>query len=302
MTVRCKETPFGGWRSGVVLTDGRIELRVTTEVGPRVLHFGLKDGPNLFHVVEQHLGRTGGRGFRLYGGHRLWHAPERDGRTNMRDNTPVPWSWKGGVLSLRPVVEAATGMRKELDLCVAADGSVEVRHTLINEGPWPVEVAPWALSIMAAGGTALIPQEPYHSHKTHKLPARLVALWPYTDMADPRWTWGRRFVRIQQSADARDALKVGFGNTCGWAAYALAGTLFLKRFPYLPGARYPDFGCNTEVFTDRNILEIESIGPLAVLDTGARAEHVERWSLHRLAPDADDDALARQLAPLLKDV
>jgi hypothetical protein len=45
-------------------------------------------------------------------------------------------------------------------------------------------------------------------------------------------------------------------------AYWLGETLFVKRYAYDPTAEYPDMGCNTEVFTNADMLELETLSPL----------------------------------------
>ena len=61
-----------------------------------------------------------------------------------------------------------------------------------------VEVAPWALSAMAAGGRALIPQEPFVEHGVSFTPARPVVLWRFSRMNDPRFTGGDRLIQFRQ--------------------------------------------------------------------------------------------------------
>ena len=73
-------------------------------------------------------------------------------------------------------------------------------------------------------------------------------------------------------------------------AYLNAGTLFVKRFEYQPGKDYPDRGCNFETFTNEEILEAESLGPLARLEPGQAVEHVERWELFTNVQDFRDEA------------
>ena len=75
--------------------------------------------------------------------------------------------------------------------------------------------------------------------------------------------------------------KIGVMNKAGWAAYARQGTVFVKRYPFKDGAAYPDYGCNTEVYTASTFIEVETLGPLTTLAPGATAEHTERWSLHK---------------------
>jgi hypothetical protein len=91
--------------------------------------------------------------------------------------------------------------------------------------------------------------------------------------------------------------KVGFVVTDGWAAYARDGHLFVKKFSYFEGERYPDFGCSVEVFTDADMLELETLGPLARLQPGDTVEHIEHWFLFRdvPAPIGESDVECRVL-------
>ena len=78
----------------------------------------------------------------------------------------------------------------------------------------------------------------------------------------------------------------GLYNPAGWGAYFLNGTLFIKRAPVMPGAVYPDFGCNFEVFTNPDFLELESLGPKVQLAPGERIRHTESWTLFEMSPEA----------------
>ena len=60
--------------------------------------------------------------------------------------------------------------------------------------------APWALSVMDTGGTAIIPLPPRGSHEDNLLPANSMTFWAYTDMADPRWTWGEKYLLLRQDS------------------------------------------------------------------------------------------------------
>jgi hypothetical protein len=297
---RFETVPYGGWPNGARLTNGRIELVATTDVGPRVIRLGFVGGPNLFKEFPEHLGRTGGDEWRSYGGHRLWHAPESVPRTYWPDNVPVESVWRDGVLTLSQPTEGSTGLRKAIALRMAPNrDQVTVTHTITNEGLWPVELSVWCLSVMAPGGTGIFPQEVYKPHAEALLPARPLVLWHYTDMADPRWTWGTRYVRLRQDPSLESFQKVGMMNTLGWAAYQLESALFLKRFRHRPGARYPDMGCNTETFTNADMLEVETLGPLVTLAPGESATHVEDWFLFEASVGTTEADLDERLLPLV---
>jgi len=287
------------------LSNGTIELVFTTDVGPRVVRYGFVGGENVLGEcpeasVETELGE-----WKPWGGHRLWAAPEASPRSYAPDNGVLEFEQEGARgVRLRPPVEAATGIQKELSITLDEAGSgVRLLHRLTNRGLWDIEVAPWALTIMRGGGEAIIPQEPYGAHPEHLLPARRVVLWRYTDLSDSRFTLGRRYVRLRSDVGADSPQKIGVENKQGWAAYRLGPQLFVKRFAYVGGAAYPDDGCNNEVFTAGSFIEVESLAPLTRLQPGASVEHEERWHLFDgFDAGADEESLDAAIKPLLADI
>jgi hypothetical protein len=101
-------------------------------------------------------------------------------------------------------------------------------------------------------------------------------LWPFTDLTDPRLYLGAGFITLRQDA-ARGPFKIGLTHGLPWVAYWLNGVLFVKRWTYDFGAAYPDEGSNCELFTNQNMLEVESLGPLELLEPGQSCELVEEW-------------------------
>jgi hypothetical protein len=237
------------------------------------------------------LGKTGGDEWRIYGGHRLWHAPEVRPRTYFPDNGPVEVQQRAGFVRIVQPTEPTTGIQKEIDIYLSSDDArVRLIHRLRNTNLWAVELAPWALSVMAQGGTAVAPLPPRGSHEENLSPANTLTMWAYTDMTDSRWTWGRKYVLLRQNSKIESPQKVGIMVPDGWAAYARDGHLFVKRFLYVPGAQYPDWGCSVEVFTNADFLEVETLAPLVQLAPGASVEHVEDWHLFRDVRKPENDA------------
>lgn len=282
---------FGGWNRCARLADEHLELIVTLEVGPRILSFSRPGGPNVLAVYERHAGLTGGEEFRSYGGHRLWVAPEIPGWTTEPDNRPVETREEDGYVWFATPPGPA-GLRKEIGLRLG-ERSVELMHRVSNVASRTQRLAPWALTVMAPGGQCLFPLPEYRPHEEALLPAGPLVLWHYTDLSDPRWTWGRRLVRLRQTGDLRPQ-KIGAAVPAGWAAYASPAGLFVKRFGFEPDETYPDFGCNFETFTREDMLELESLGPLVDLAPGDSVSHAERWFLSPPIdiPEDDDEALA----------
>lgn len=284
------------------LSNETVEVVVATDVGPRVLSYGFRGGENVFGEVPEALVSTAFGDFKPRGGHRLWTAPEVNPRSYAPDNSAVEFEFVGeSKVRLIGPVEPHTGVQKVISVTLDAEGSgVTVRHRLLNHGSWAIDVSLWALTIMRGGGEALLPQEPFRSWGNYLAPARPLVLWHYTDLTDARLTLGRKFVRVRTDDAAEDPQKIGLMNKQGWAAYLLGATLFVKRFPCEEGAGYPDYGCNTEVFTAGSFIEIESLSPLRRLEPGATASHEERWHLFRdFDAGATDDSLEAALASVL---
>nr|MBC7243808.1 hypothetical protein [Chloroflexota bacterium] len=282
---------YKGWPNSYRLSNGLVDLVVTTDVGPRIIRFGFIGEENEFKEYESMLGKVGGDEWRIYGGHRLWHAPEAMPRTYFPDNGSVQLETYPDFVRLIQPVEMATGIQKEMDIRFSREGPhVQVTHRLCNTNCWAVELAPWALSVMAPGGTGIIPLPPRGAHAEFLTPLSTIALWAYTDMADPRYTWSSKYILLRQDPRAKTHQKIGAMVPDGWIAYARNGHLFLVRFDYVPGVPYPDLGCSAEIFTDAEMLEIETLGPLVRLQPGAAVEHTEYWFLFRDVPVPQDDA------------
>ncbi len=290
--MQIEKIPYGGWPNCYRLTNGNIEAIVTTDIGPRIIRFGFVDGDNIFKEYPEMFGQQGGDTWNIYGGHRLWLAPEVTRRTYYPDNAPVSLQQHDGFVRLVSPVEDTTGIQKEFDLKISeTDAQVEVVHRLRNHNLWAVELSPWALSVMDSGGVAIVPLPPNVAHNEDVLPATSITLWGYSNLADARLSWGQRYVLVRQDPAATTPQKIGFSVTRGWLAYAHPAGLFVKRFPHNPNATYPDFGASVEVFTNPAMLELETLGPLVSLAPDAIVEHTEHWQLFPpvTLPQTEDD-------------
>jgi hypothetical protein len=138
--------------------------------------------------------------------------------------------------------------------------------------------------------------------KDHYQSVGILAMWSFTDMADPRWIFGTEYLQLKQLTEPTGRFKEQMGgiyNQAGWGAYYRDGNVFVKRAPVIAGAQYPDFGCNFEVFTNPDFLELETLGPLQELQPLETATHSEQWWLHANVPGGMDDEWIRStIVPL----
>jgi hypothetical protein len=291
MPLHITKENYRGWENSYRLSNDLIDLVVTTDVGPRIIRFGFVGGDNEFKEYPSQRGLVGGDEWRIYGGHRLWHAPEVPPRNIFPDNSPVVLEEHGPYVRVIQSVETTTGIQKEVDIALAPESAtVRVTHRLRNLNLWSVELAPWAVSVMDAGGTAILPLPPRMSHDENLLPTNTLTMWAYTDLADPRWRIGKSFVLLRQDPTRDSPQKVGLMAPAGWIAYARKGHLFVSHVAYMPGATYPDLGSSLETYTDGEMLEVETLGPLVKLEPQATVEHVEDWYLLKDVPTPDNDA------------
>lgn len=287
---------YRGWNNAYRLSNDDVELVVTADVGPRILFYGFRNAENLLHEVKEDAGKTGGSEFRLYGGHRLWVSPEVE-RTYYPDNAPVTISQHGDATCFTAQQESeppGTNLQKEVEIELAKTGSqVRITHRISNEDARPTVLAPWSPTMMGAGGRAILPLSPRIAmDKDHYLPVGAFGIWSFTDFADSRWVFGTSYLQLRQLVKPQGRFKEQMGgifNAVGWGAYFRDGYLFVKRAAVIPGARYPDFGCNFEVFTNQDFIELETLGPLIELQPGELVEHVEHWWLFGDVPSGEND-------------
>lgn len=263
-----------------------ISFGVAPYVGPRVLFFGEKDF-NLFAVLPEVGFETPDGFWRLYGGHRLWVAPEAMPRTYSIDEGPVEVEVRGKRVTVTGPVEEKNGIRKRLT--IKPEGkALRVVHEVENTSRWPLEFAPWAISVLRGGGYAVIPLKP---RGEGLLPDRHIALWPYTSLNDERLLFLEDCLVVKHRA-VREPLKVGTRGSV--AAYWVEGFLFVKRVE--ESGPYPDLGSNIEVYAGENYIELETLGPLRRVEPGEVHSHEELWEVKRMESPLERGALDEALS------
>ncbi len=290
---------YKGWKNCIEVSNGLIDLIATTDVGPRIIRFGFQGKENEFCEVSEQIGTTGGNSWNIYGGHRLWHSPEDSKRSYELDNSKIEWRKKKNGIVLSQPTEPWTQIKKEIEV-VVSDGEAKVKliHRLTNMGAWAVELAVWALTVMAPGGKEVIPQV---TRDTGLLPNRMMSLWPYAKLNDPRVYWGEKYIMLQHDINASTPFKLGLSNEDGWAAYVNNGHLFVKQFQHFEDAVYPDYASSYETYTCNFMTEMESLSPFVLLEPGSTIEHTETWYLFDgvQTPKVEKD-IENHIIPLIK--
>jgi hypothetical protein len=227
--------------------------------------------------------------FHMLGGHRLWHAPEAMPRTYIPDDSQISITKLPDGVILERQTEPQTGIRKRIQIQLDDDNArATLTHTLINDGLWPVELAPWALTMFRFGGTVILPLPRGNIDPSGLLHNRHFSLWPYARINDPRVRWNDDFILFEADAGL-PPFKIGFFNSHGWLAYWYDGILFRKTFDVHRDQTYPDNNCNAEMYCNDQFLELESLGPLQRLNPGASVNHIETWEIFTGMESMPDD-------------
>lgn len=294
---------FGGWENNLRIANGRTELIITLDVGPRVISYRTADCTNVFKTFDTQLGGANESEWMPRGGHRFWLAPEDPVLSYWPDNDPV----EHRVISDYEVetINQPTKqrpIRKIMTLALEPAASrVTVTHRAENHSHEALHLGTWGLSAMVPGGCEIIPLPRLGEHPRDLLPNRSMTLWPFTDMTDRRWRWGQRFIVLRQ--EEAGPTKLGLAHREGWIAYHRTDSLFLKTIEFREDAIYPDFGCNFETFANEEMLEVEALGPLTEVAPGGVTEHTERWDLFEgvsVPPRRDEEAMAWWIEPFLE--
>jgi hypothetical protein len=256
-----------------------LELDCLENAGPRIVRLSYKGSPNLLAELPKVAIPTPYGDYHYLGGHRLWHAPEAMPRSYIPDTDGLTVSELADGLILDGKTEPGAGIHKRIEIQLNPNQPVVIlKHTLINEGLWEVEISPWALTMFRLGGTVMIPMRSESAGKDGLLPDRHFSLWPYSSINDPRLRLEDEFVLLK-AKPGLPPFKIGAFDPAGWIAYWLEGILFRKTFEVYPDLPYPDFNCNAETYCDSDFVELESLGPLTRLAPGKSVIHTETWEL-----------------------
>lgn len=223
-----------------------------------------------------------GRAFLLRGGHRLWAAPEVPEITYEPDNEPVSVERAAECITATQTAPATLAIGKSIEVSLV-DGGVSLNHRLTNQGTVPIDVAPWSITQLPVGGTAIIPLRLEPADPNRLQPNSSVVVWPYTGVADDPYSTENRLLIVGGSRTS--ATKLGTSLDRGWLAYVRDGLVFVKRATHHPGGRYLDLGASGQCYAGPHFVELETLGQQTVLAPGESTTHRETWELHNVPTD-----------------
>ena len=293
MGLQIEQTEFRGWGEAYRLRLEEAELVVVTEVGPRVISLSVGGGPNLLFVDEDTVGRgQGDADWHIYGGHRLWVAPET-AHTYAPDNARCQVELSNDGLTVTAPLTPQTGLQKRVTF-TARDGRFVVDHSVRNTSDVLYTGAVWALTCVRPEGVVVFP---WGRGGTWDL--KKIVYWNRwmdhgSDVNSPQWRPGPDLFSVVPTGEEG---KVGTNSPEGWVALCRKDATFLKSRAWVSGASYPDDDCSLQVYTCGQFIELETLSPSSVFYPGAEVLHREFWTVTAEAVDPADGAALRRLLP-----
>jgi hypothetical protein len=106
-----------------------------------------------------------------------------------------------------------------------------------------------------------------------------------SNVASPQWRPNNDYFMIEPSGEEG---KVGLYSEEGFLANLRADGTFVKAYDPILEARYPDGGCNIELYTCKHFVEMETLSPNYTFYPGRDTQHTEHWLLTPQAFEAKD--------------
>lgn len=258
--------------------NGCIEIGIPLGYGLRIGHFSLCGEQNVFFEQPTDMtDLTTPEGWRVWGGHRLWLAPESE-KAYYPDNAPIAYVLSENSVAITQPEDPWLHIKKHMQITFLGGTEVAVVNRVENTGDETLRCSVWAISSMAPGGTEEISfalrdggYDPWHR----------ISMWDYTSLGDPRAEYRRDGIRLTHHPLA-EKYKIGVGHPCGPVRYSNNGVTFIKKFYVDTAKEYPDGNVSFETYMCKHMVEIESLSPLEIISPGAAMEHTEVWCLQKM--------------------
>jgi hypothetical protein len=264
--LKIERISYGQWPEAYRCTAGLVELIIVTSIGPRIMSLRLAGRENLLYedITDFRVGD-----WCLYGGHRFTTGPE-SAASYLPDNEPCQSTAAKELLLIRQ--HRSGGLRRCMEIDFDTERSAFViRHRLENAGATRWQGAPWSITCVLPAGNVIIPTQD-QDWRVWAPPGK-----NYAPACSPQWRRGQNYLAVDPNGTVG---KIGLCSQEGWIAWRGSGTAFVISGPSFDAkAKYPDGGCNVELYTCQHYLELETLGPLTTLEPGQSLSHEELWRI-----------------------
>jgi len=275
---------YHGYAKAIELKNAATRVVLCPEVGGRVLEYS-RNGVNVLYLSEAD---------------KNWQPGDRPegsaGRFDIGPEYIVPrretlWSgqWTPKITGPRSAVltsqkDLATGVQLVRKFELAADSShLSCTQTIINVSQNTKEWCHWSRTFAVGKGICVIPLTAENTSPQSRFPNGYV-MYEGSERIHmrPEDPQVRRHANVLEIHPTPAHPKLGFDSYEGVIAYAAPNDLlFVKRFQTYPDRVYNEVaGLTISVwYPDREMVELEPIGPREILQPGESASFTEHWYL-----------------------
>jgi hypothetical protein len=275
--------------AAVELTTSALRLVAVHGAGPRLAWFGPANGDNLLfwddHQPLKYVRDLPGRNWALRGGHRVWTAhvgADEDEQTYTNDDAAGTCTMQPDGFTVTGADCRETGSQRSVSVRILRDDRLEVINRIVNTGDMLLGCGLWALTCTKPDADT-----------RYVIPLGDGSSWDTATITVFR-TWaghGTRSFREEQFELTDDAYVLTpkgretkrMINTPAGAIALVDGKrnlTFAIATDYQPQAVYPG-NANIAMYVGPNnfMVEMETMGPHAVLKSGQVLEHRQVWTL-----------------------
>lgn len=266
------------WGKVLWIQNDILEIGIALDFGIRIVHLSCIGMENLYYVQPNDLSDNFTKGeWRVYGGHRLWLAPESLD-SYCPDNAPVDYELDENSVLITQQPDPVLHIRKQIRITFLEDGGVSLDHSIENLSDQTVTGASWSVNTLD-GGVAKINFS--CGTKGGFNPKRTVSLWSDTNLHDKRVKFDRETLTATHMADVTEYFKIGLYVQPGEAVLTNKGQQFTISFDVAPMDACIDGGCNFELYMCSRFMELEVLGVKTDIAPGKTAIHQEIWHLQK---------------------
>lgn len=255
--------------------NGDIKLGIPLGFGIRISYLSYKASKNLFFEQPKEMTDLASEdGWRVYGGHRVWLAPESEKDYNP-DNLPISYEIADDRIILYQREDECLRVKKCVEISFEADNTVKVVNKLQNTDGKTRSFSVWGVTSMAGGGIEYIPLK---YGELNYSPLNHISTWFYTDLGDKRAEYYPELIKLSHRPYPTK-YKIGVGHPNGSIKYVNHGVCFEKIFDIYKDKQYPDNNVSFETFMCDYMVEVESLSPLFEVAPNQTVSHTELWRL-----------------------
>lgn len=259
----------------LIIQNGDFSIGVPLQFGIRISFLSYKNSDNLFYEQPSSMKKfTTSEGWRLYGGHRLWIAPESN-KSYYPDNNPISFVIEDDKIVITQEEDEWLKIKKSIELSFEGENCIKLIHKIQNTDSIERKFSVWPVTTMAGGGIEYIPLD--HRARGYT-PLQHITWWPSTDLDDDRVKFSKDFITLTHKPNSK-TYKLGIGHPNGNVKYVNKGIVFEKSYEIIKDKVYPDSNVSYETYMSDEMIELETLSPLYTVEPNQTVQHIEKWIL-----------------------